>query len=101
MCRTKERRWKNDRTDLQSRSIREIKHKIIAILPNGHFVGEGTVVKKDGRLALDEGNNNIHFLDGGFPDGTTFDYANIADDEEVACAELDGTEQKKQNSRKE
>ena len=71
----------------------EVGDMIEATFPNGN-IESGTVVKIDGRLALDEGNGNIHFIDGGFPEGTEFDFICDAEDEYITCAELEGTEEK-------
>ena len=62
-----------------------------AVFPDG-TIEKGVVVEKDGRLALDEGNNNVHALDGGFPDGTEFYFTDVecdAEAEEFACEELE------------
>lgn len=70
----------------------EVGDVLEAVFPDG-TIEKGVVVEKDGRLALDEGNNNVHALEGGFPDGTKFYFADVecdAEAEEFACEELEG-----------
>lgn len=78
--------------DIDMINLIEIGDILEAVFPDG-TIEKGTVIKKDGRLALDEGQNNIHFLDGGFPEGTEFRFDCDADEEQLAIDELEGIDE--------
>ena len=73
-------------------SVVEVGDRIEAILPDGS-IEEGTIIERDGILALDEGQSNIHFLYGGFPEGTEFRFDCDADEEQLAVDELEGIDE--------
>ncbi len=75
-------------------SVVEVGDRIEAIFPDGD-IEEGTVIKYEDRLVLDEDGKGHHFLDGGFPDGTEFRFICDcdADEEQLAVDELEGIDE--------